>query len=299
MLSPPETFCDDEIRNALIEHWRLSPHDLGYERVGFGSHHWITEEHFISVDVAADAPSLTAALRTSTALRDEAGLEFVIAPIPTVAGSLLAPVTEDWVMHVYPLLTIVDSTQHGPHTDPQVVELICAIHGATPVAAQYAESEDFSIFDRHDLEEALEDLAGPWDTGPYGERARALLAAHAEDVRRLLDVHDRLAAYVPGDGWVLTHGEPHRGNIFRTIQGWAVVDWDTVLLAPPERDFWDLPADCDAQLRQLYRLRWDLAEIAVYISGFYNPHTGDPNDDQSWAGLLTYIDAKGRWPHLV
>ena len=44
----------------------------------------------------------------------------------------------------------------------------------------YANIEDFSIPERSDLEDALGDLATPWDTGPYGERARQLLAEHAE-----------------------------------------------------------------------------------------------------------------------
>lgn len=58
-------------------------------------------------------------------------------------------------------------------------------------------------------------------------------------------------------------------------------------------------ADCDAELRQLYRLRWDLAEIAIYIASFHDAHTGDRNDEQAWAGLVTHIDARTRWPELL
>ena len=36
----------------------------------------------------------------------------------------------------------------------------------------------------------------------------------------------------------MTHGEPHRGNIVVTDAGVVLVDWDTCLLAPPERDVW-------------------------------------------------------------
>lgn len=299
MLSPPGNISEAELRAGLAKDWGISPRELVYEPVGFGSHHWMTEEHFISADVAKDSSVLAAALRTATALRDDAGLGFVVAPIPTHSGSLLELVTSEWVMHVYPRLTIVDPTQYGSHTDPRVVELVGAIHAATPVAAEHAGSEDFSIRGRDDLEDALDDLEDPWDSGPYGERARLLLAAHGDDVRSLLDAHDKIVDAVPREDWVVTHGEPHRGNIFRTTQGWAVVDWETALLAPRERDLWDLPAHGNARLQQLYRLRWDLAEVAVYISGFYNAHTGDLNDDQSWAGLRTYIDAQARWPDLV
>ena len=40
-------------------------------------------------------------------------------------------------------------------------------------------------------------------------------------------------------GRVVTHGEPHPGNVLRMqAGGLRLVDWDTVRLAPPERDLW-------------------------------------------------------------
>jgi aminoglycoside phosphotransferase (APT) family kinase protein len=37
---------------------------------------------------------------------------------------------------------------------------------------------------------------------------------------------------------VLTHGEPHPGNLIQVGSRWMLVDWDTTLVAPPERDLW-------------------------------------------------------------
>ena len=38
---------------------------------------------------------------------------------------------------------------------------------------------------------------------------------------------------------VVTHGEPHAGNVMRRSDGrHLLVDWDTVAVAPPERDLW-------------------------------------------------------------
>jgi spectinomycin phosphotransferase len=39
-----------------------------------------------------------------------------------------------------------------------------------------------------------------------------------------------------GGSWVVTHGEPHRANVIRDGQELHLVDWDTTLLAPRERD---------------------------------------------------------------
>ena len=37
---------------------------------------------------------------------------------------------------------------------------------------------------------------------------------------------------------LLTHGEPHPGNAMLAADGWRLVDWDTALVAPLERDLW-------------------------------------------------------------
>ena len=79
--------------------------------------------------------------------------------------------------------------------------------------------------------------------------------------------------------WVLTHGEPHPGNLIRTENGLRLVDWDTVLLAPPERDLWLLARDgvsdeqvaaeyaartghrADPRGMRLQRRRWALTDV--------------------------------------
>jgi spectinomycin phosphotransferase/16S rRNA (guanine(1405)-N(7))-methyltransferase len=32
----------------------------------------------------------------------------------------------------------------------------------------------------------------------------------------------------------------------------------------------------------LYRLRWELADVAVAVSRFRGPHTGNADDNESW-----------------
>ena len=291
MLARPPDLTDDDVRAVLAEGWRLSPRTLEYTAVGFGSHHWLTESHFVTVDEVADHDDLEAALRVTAALRDDAGLEFVHAPHPSAAGERLVRLGDEWLVHVYDRLDVLDDTKHGPHDDPEVVELVRRIHEATPVVAHLAGVEDFGIWDREDLEGALAELDEPWETGPYGDRCRELLREGADAVRAALAEHDAIAAAVPRDGWVVTHGEPHRGNVFRTTDGWKVVDWDTVLVAPPERDWWDLcaAANGDPVRNDLYTLRWDLLEVACYVSEFWDDHDDDANTRESWKNLLRYL----------
>ncbi|AYF75374.1 hypothetical protein D7D52_17585 [Nocardia yunnanensis] len=95
--------------------------------------------------------------------------------------------------------------------------------------------------------------------------------------------------------------EPHPANTMRTATGYVLIDWESTQLAPPERDLWDLapgePAvlaaytdrtgtPVRADMLELYRLRWDLTEVALYTHRFREPHADTANDRQSWAGLL-------------
>ena len=68
---------------------------------------------------------------------------------------------------------------------------------------------------------------------------------HAADIAGFLSVVDRLAAEVArrGSTWVITHGEPHSATLCGPGADHALVDWDTVALAPRERDLWMLAAD--------------------------------------------------------
>jgi len=301
VLAPPVGFDEGALRDVLRSSWSISS-PLTYAAVGFGSHHWLTDDWFVTVDIAADHDLLRAALVTATALRHDAGLSFVHAPVPAADGRLVVPLGSSWVVHVYERLSIVDDTAfRRSHTDPEVLALVREVHAATPIVEAHAWREDWVLWDREDLEEALDDLDSVWWTGPYAERARALLASRAEDLRHLLSVYDTLCAAVPPDGWVVTHGEPHPGNVFRTTTGWAMVDWDTVLIAPAERDLWslDVPGvERDPDLARLYRLRWDLDEIAVYTAELYGDHIEDANAAKSWEGFVGYLDLRTRWPDL-
>ena len=131
-------------------------------------------------------------------------------------------------------------------------------------------------------------------TGIYGAAYRLIDVSFAP-VGALLAAYEVLARRVAArpERMVITHGEPHSANVLRMPAGYVLVDWDTVLLAPPERDLWALaesdpaiPAaysaatgtavDPDAMM--LYRLWYDLAEIAGYICTFRAPHDHEDSD---------------------
>lgn len=98
---------------------------------------------------------------------------------------------------------------------------------------------------------------------------------------------------------MVTHGEPHPGNVLRAGDRRLLVDWDTVGLAVPERDLWlvaegpqDLARYADAAGREpdpvglrLYRLRWYLEDLAIYFEDFRRAHGDTLDAQQAWEAL--------------
>ena len=251
---------------------------------------------------------LRASLAAASDLRD-CGRTFVVAPVPALDGEPLVRANDQFAVALYPFVH-GQSFEWGSFATPahrrSLLDLLIAVHTAPGAASRRACADDFAIPHRDELEAALGSAAGAGDCGPYARPAALLLAGHAAPILRMLARYDRLvaAARARPAGGVLTHGEPHPGNTMLTAAGWMLIDWDTALVAPPERDLWSLdPGDGSilsayaeatgvrplASMLELYRIRWDLAEIAVDVSRFRRPHPGSRDDDESWDVLRDLV----------
>lgn len=269
MLAPPADLTDADVAAALWEHYAVDAVSLSYLAVGFGSHHWVAGDTsggrwFVTVDDCEGkrlAPVETAdgfygrlrgAFSTALAMRGQ-GLGFVVAPVETVDGEALARISHAYAISLFPRLD-GQALGLGEYTDDgeraQVLDLLTALHGADPTAARLIGVEDFALAHRDGLEAALAAPGGRWDAGPFSEPARTLLARHADGVRLLLAHHDGEVDRARDLPMVVTHGEPHRGNVLRVGAGLMLVDWDTALLAPAERDLWMVANDGGAAARR-------------------------------------------------
>jgi len=332
--SAPPDLTPERLETALAEGWRLRAASLEYLPVGGGSHHWAVTgadglRHFVTVDDLDEkdwlggtresvSEQLRRALRTATALRRQAGLEFVVAPDPALDGEPLHHVDDRYTVSVFPFLA-GRSYPFGPYPDEslrgQVLEMIAALHRSTPAVRGLAPVHVPGFAGRSDLDAFLLEPERPWSGGPFSAGAHRLAAARAADIARLTAAFDRLAddtAPARADP-VITHGEPHPGNVMRVGHQLVLFDWDTVALAAPERDIAliaDGPADVDRYQQAagraidpavviLYRLRWYLDDLSSAVQMFRNPHRDTP-DTRGWRqALAPELDQLPRWLDLL
>lgn len=323
MLTEPADLKRADLAALVERYWGLGGLRFEYVPVGFGGHHWRAGDWFITVDdlaagyqIGPDPNSsfeaLDRAYRTAAVLRYDAELEFVVAPLADSDGVILRRLGERYAVTVLPLID-GESSEWGPYEtgdERRVMSTVLArLHAATEhVPADLPRIEDFALPARATLDEALSDLEQPWTTGPYADPVRRLLAESADRVEHLLHDYDVLAANARGrsDAWVITHGEPHRANVIRGPSGHRLVDWDTTLVAPRERDLymvlgddltgWDeyaavLPSELNEPTLHLYRRWWELADIATFVHLFRHSHEHTEQTAASWKILAHNLTA--------
>ena len=177
-----------------------------------------------------------------------------------------------------------------------------------------------SIAGRHALPErgallaAIANLDRPWNGGEFSEPARLALSENVWRVRDTLARFDDLASQLDQStiGLVVTHGEPHPGNLIHDASGYRMIDWDTVALAEPERDLWMLDTGDDHALHayteltgrpinhaaiEFYRLAWTLSDIASFADMFRAEHTHTRWTEYKWRGFVTLLEGAPSAPY--
>jgi spectinomycin phosphotransferase len=324
MKSRPEGVVDSDVVRAVAEGWGIVASSAEHLAVGFGSYHWIVTDEgrqrfFVTLDdlgtkawlgdTCDDAyAGLRKAFDTAAILRDKAGLGFVLAPLPAADGESARRLGRCHSVAVFPFVDGAASDfgdSIGPQQRIEMVRLLVRLHQATPTVP-INQPLELGFAGRAGLEAAIRDVDRTWAGGPFAEPARAWLAGHVDDVGRLLDDFDHVVRAVAATqvSPVITHGEPHPGNVMRSVDGLLLIDWDTVALAPPERDLWLLATDSGEEAAvyrdatghevnsaalSLYRQAWDLADIAAYIDEFRSPHARTADTEAAWTYLENSI----------
>lgn len=332
MRVPPPGFGRDDVATALRSAWEMEATDVRYLPVGFGSHHYLASRGnddpvFVTVDFldptdpGRQRELLCRAFATALALsRLPAGTD-VVAPIPTRDGRAAADVTGPAVLTVFPHIPDAGHVTTATATSAQEharIALLDRLHAATDHVRDLATVDDLAIDARAHLEAAMNQLdaasTATWAAGPRSRHAQELLGPRRGDLRAALRGYDRLAAKVATGraDWVVTHGEPHWQNVLDTGAGLRLIDWDTVRIGPAARDVWMIVDDDEGVRRYtertgravppdellLYRVNWELTEIALYTRWFREPHEDDEDTGIAWESYGRYLAAGSTWEQL-
>ena len=328
MRSRPEDLGDDRVRAAVVDHWGLDLVELAHVPVGGGAHHWTARtadgrRWFVTGDDLDTKPWLGTdrdtvfdgvldAYGAATDLRSS-GLAFVVAPVPSGGGAPAVRLDDRYSVSLFEYVE-GEAGRWGrslprPVRDAVVVTLGALHRSPHPWRLR---RPGLAVPGRSGLDEALRDLDDPWDGGPFSDLARRALAEHVDAVVGWLADLGRRTNRDDGGAVVVTHGEPHPGNILSTPTGLALIDWDTVALAPPERDLWMLDdADEDAIPRYheatgvaldretlaAYRRLWALTDLAAFTGLLRGNHRGDADAAHALEGLRRILVGREPAPY--
>jgi spectinomycin phosphotransferase len=321
--APPAGIEERDITAALVRHWGVAAIGLDYLAVGFGDHHWVATEAggrrwFVTVAELGGGwrgagpeqgwADLRAAMGAVIALR-KGGLEFAVTPVPTRDGQALVRLDDRHATTLFPYLESVAGAfgQRMPqHERLTLIGMLARLHGASAAVRDTAPVRDLAPASLPGLRAALADLGRPWAGGPYSELAHEFLTRHRADIALGLARFGDLARDAVASGSpVITHGEPHPGNVLRSGGRLLLIDWDTVGVALPERDLWHV-ADSGSPEAALYseltgrvvsdaalaayRLRWQLDDLGLSVALFRGQHADDANTAAMWADLPRLTD---------
>lgn len=311
----PAGIQDVQLAALLRERWAVAVTALAYLPVGFGGYHWLATDDtgrrwFVTATDLASmyGPDLSPAMETAAELA-AAGLDFVVAPVRTASGPAVASLGAGYGVTLFRYVT--GGQGHwgevlGPADRLAVIRMLATLHVAA-IPAQIP-ARDLCLARRDQLVEAMARLDEPWDGGPFAEPARKLVAANATDLAAALGRFDELVRTVAGHGRppVVTHGEPHPGNLLHDGSQFLLVDWDTVGAAAPERDLWSVLTgdaretaayteltgrEVSQDAMDLYRLRWPLDELCLIVAELRAPHERNADTQTSLDGLQAELHA--------
>jgi len=332
---PPAAFSDLDLLAALTAHWNLRADGVRYVPEGAGSYHWRLgpgehPQYFVTVDDLDTKPwisderqatfdGLAVAYRAAHALDRATGLSLAVGPLLTSDNSVIVRLSDQYAVSVFPFVEGVAGRwgdELRPDLRTALIRQLATLHQAAGRLDIRVGRRPLGLPERPLLMAALRALDRPWRGGPLAEPARRALADHADAVTDWLAELDGLAsslgAAAQDQQLVLTHGEPHPGNLIMTAGGLRLIDWDTAALALPERDLWmldDRSADGFAPYTELtgrkvspaavrfYRLAWTLSDIASYTATFRSPHERAWPADQRWDGFLRLLSGATSAPY--
>ena len=287
VLAPPAGVTDAEVLEAVRRHWASDVDRVVHLAVGWGGYHWradVGDEPVLFTTLDIPLPRHTAASLEgayAAAAATARDVDFVWPPLPTHDGRFTVPLS-------WGTLSVTGwlAGEAPTSSTPRLARMLADLHAVAPPPG----APRWSTLVSPDLGDRLgEKVTDAWPA-PHGPAARDLVRGRLGEVARWADEHGRLLAGVDEAAYVVTHGEPGVHNQWLAAGRTWLLDWETLLLAPAERDLATLvnegvEVDADPALVRLFDLEWRLSEVESFATWLQQPHTDGADERQALAGL--------------
>lgn len=265
MREPPAGISDESLRLALAEQFDLTIVALTFLPLGHDSAAWVYRAeaasgaaYFVKLRLRVDNP---AALLVPRYLQDH-GVTQVVAPLPTLTGSLWAPAGEHALI-LYPFVTGGTGMEQGLAAEQWRAygAALRAVHAA-PVSAELAgrlRREGYAPVGAELIRRLDAHLGGDPPADAEGAALAAHWRANHATIRTLLGRAEELGRRLAQNplSVVLCHADIHTNNLLVDLTGdvW-IVDWDETMLAPRERDLMFVAGGISARLLRPHEEAW-------------------------------------------
>ena len=286
MHEPPQDVSTDEVLQRVRTLWDPEVTALEHLAVGFGGWHWRADARgeprwFVTLDPPLWHTAESAEATYAAAASHAATQTCVHASVPSAQARYTSTLGAGWLS-----LTPWVTGRRPTTIDADAVRAVRDLHAAPA-------PEGILTWEPAVRPELVDELgawtAEPWTAGPLGEPARRALRAGLADVGCGLTAYLRLLDRLDPSAYVPTHGEPGVHNQWRADDGrLLLLDWETLRLAPRERDVLAGYADLlphDPALLDLVRLEWQLSEVGSYAEWLRGPHQDDADTRTALGGL--------------
>jgi spectinomycin phosphotransferase len=244
------------------------------------------------------------------------GVEHLIAALATQMGGYFARLGE-FTLILYPYVRGRNGYEQ-PLSPQQWVELgavMKQIHGLSlpGVLRRAVPNESFSGRWRNSLRNYLEAIAEKTYSDTVSAELSAFLRLKRVETLELIESSEQLAGMVEQQrsGWVLCHADLHVWNLLLDEQGgFYIVDWDTLLFAPKERDLMFIgsglggngpgaveetrlfylgygPTDIQRSALAYFRVERIVEDIAVYCEQIFMSSAGGADREQAVVNVMS------------
>ncbi len=281
MLTEP-SISISSILHSISTHYGLEVTSLAFMKGGECSWGYKVESsdhkiYFLKIHTGIQSPDIR--LQVLLRLHEECGINSIVYPIKTKTNQAFF-FLDSYPTAMFPFINgnIVADTPLDTDQQFELGVLLGKLHKADEVIGKLELKETFSLDFKTSLIRCLSDFSSEEENKEEKE-ARVLLQINKEKIIQKLDVLEEISNSLKEKRieFVICHSDPHGWNIMVDEQRKIyLVDWDGVLLAPKEKDFFmieNTPSltegyesivgkfTLDENILKFYRIRWNLSEI--------------------------------------